>query len=379
MVIRGILENLHDDENKYLFYIFDHSNPIKDLKIKTAVNYRLIKTPRLKDEVKKVSDIWDSFRLQFHRFSKLKKYKPDIFVQFDFKLGLPRWKMTKKYIYAYDLIPLVMKNDYIPSATLAASRVVGKKTKLKAILRAIYYKIKYHLFYKIYKKDNFIISISKATTRSFSEQLNIDKKKIITIPLAPATHSNPEPTNNKPNQKPYIFYIGGTDRRKRVDHIIYAFNIVRSRGHNLRLVLAGNEFKDAKTIPDDRTRDAIHYSPYSADIDCAGFITDEEKVNSYTKAHAFVSCSEYEGFGLPIVEAMQNHCPVVSYNNSSIPEVAGSAARLVDTGDYTEIAKEIINLFDEKTREKCIVEGIKQAKKFSWNKYIKQFLKVINS
>lgn len=379
MVIKGILENLHDDNNKYLFYIFEHSDPIRDLEIKATVKYQLVKTPQLHNEIKKISDLCDSFRLQFHRFSNLKKYKPDVFVQFDFKLGLPHWRNIKKYVYAYDLIPLIMKNDYIPSATFAVSRAVGKRAKLKAFLRAIYYEIKYHFFYRIYKKDNFIISISKATTNSFSELLNIKKNKIITIPLAPTVIGAPSPKNSKLIKKPYIFYIGGTDRRKRIDHLVYAFNIVRSRGYDLRLVLAGNEFKDSKTIPDDRTRDAVRLSPYNDYIDCIGFVTDIEKANLYTNAHAFVSCSEFEGYGLPIIEAMQASCPIIAYNNSSIPEVVGRSDALIDTNDYVGIAKKIIELFDTKKREKYINEGLKRATKFSWNKYINQFIKAINS
>jgi glycosyltransferase involved in cell wall biosynthesis len=94
----------------------------------------------------------------------------------------------------------------------------------------------------------------------------------------------------------------------------------------------------------------------------------------------FVFPSIYEGFGLPILEAMQCGCPVIASNNSSIPEVAGDAALLFDANDYTELARLIDKLLqDENLRKSYIAKGFEQVKKFSWEKTVAQLLNVIES
>lgn len=380
MVIKSILLNLEDSKNNYIFYIFDKNNPLEslgiDLKIK---NYQIIKTPTIKTEVKKFSDLVSSYKLVFHRFKSLKKYKPDLFIQFDFTLGLPKWKGIKTVEFAYDLIPLILQNEYLPSPFFAVRHSVGKRAKIKAFLRSIFYILKYKIYYKSYQKCNKIISISKTTTRSLIEILNINKNKICTIPLAPVSQKTYSNKILKKITNPYIFYIGGTDSRKRVDHIIYAYNIVRSRGYKLSLVLAGSEFTDKKDIPDNKTRDAVNASPYKKDIRFLGFITDEEKNSLYKNAHSFIFCSLYEGFGLPVIEAGLNKCPVIAYNTSSIPEATGNSAVLVRPNNYTEIANQIIKLFDKKIRNSYIEKGIKNAKKYSWKTYVKHFYYIINN
>lgn len=378
MVIKSILENISDDENKYIFYIFDKNNPLEALNIKPQLSYEIVTTKTLKTEIKKPIDFIFTLRLLFHRFSKLRAYQPDAFVQFDFMLGLPTWRKTRTYTFAYDLIPLIMKREYLPSPTFAWNHKVGRtRAKLKAAVRAAYYAIKYSYTYRTYTKSDSIISISKSTSESFSKHLGIDGAKIITIPLAPAGSQHTfDDTLDKPSS-PFIFYIGGTDSRKRVEQIVYAFNIVRSRGYNLQLFLAGNEFLSHETIPSTVVRDAISASPYKKDIICLGFVSDTQKNNLYKKAHAFVFCSLYEGFGLPVIEAAVNGCPVVTYSNSSIPEAIGNAALLAQSNNYVDVALKIIELYDTDTRNKYISRGLKRAKLFSWDKFITRFLATI--
>lgn len=145
----------------------------------------------------------------------------------------------------------------------------------------------------------------------------------------------------------------------------------------MHLVLAGSEFRDPKTIPDNATRDAVNASPYKKDILCLGFINDAEKNSLYKNAHAFVFTSYYEGFGLPVIEAESNSCPVIAYNNSSIPEAAGNAAILVESGNYIEIANQVINLFSNNVRNSRIENGVRHANKYSWKYYISSFISLI--
>lgn len=379
MVIKSILDNLTDTENEYIFYTFEKNNPIESLGLEPKISYKIVTTPTVKTSIKHPFDVIDVTKLTFHKFHALRAFKPDVFIQFDFTLGLPRWRKTRTFIFAYDLIPLIMRSEYLPSPLFAFNRALGKKSKIKSTLRALYYQTRYKLQYSYYKRSNKIISISKSTTKSFEDILGIPKSKIATLPLAPVSAHiavNDEHSDKIPKE-PFIFYIGGTDSRKRVDEVIYAFNLIRSRGHKMKLVLAGNEFLDRKTIPDNKTRDAVNSSPYRDDIILAGFVSDAQKNALYKSAHAFVFCSVYEGFGLPVIEAMAHSCPVVAYNNSSIPEAAGDAAQLVPTGDYVAMAKATIELFDTNLRSKSVAKGLIQAEKFSWDTYVRDFLKTI--
>ena len=98
----------------------------------------------------------------------------------------------------------------------------------------------------------------------------------------------------------------------------------------------------------------------------------------YNLADAFVYPSLYEGFGLPVIEAMQCGCPVVASNATSIPEVAGEAAVLFDPLDVSGIAKAIRQVATDQTkRQELIASGFEQAKKFSWGRCAEIMLETI--
>lgn len=412
MYIKSVLEHLPADDNKYIVYAFDKNDPIKELGIKFKNDYTLVRTQTIKTALNSPSDIFGLLRLVNHHFAPLKSSKPDVFVQFDFFLGTPRWQGIKNTVIGYDLIPLIMKSQYKPSlysaikhtssAKRSYARIFGRILRsikfrlthksfavkrrprlfppvLKAAVRSIYYSYRYHRGYNTYKRAGQIICISKATASDFVKFLGIDKRKIRIIPLAPILPSSaPDFSIADKIKKPYIFYIGGTDSRKRIQDIVFAFNIVKGRGLDIQLVLAGNEFNKVEDIPSIEGRNAILESSYKNDILLLGFVSDAEKLALYRSAQAYIFCTSYEGFGLPVVEAMSASCPVISYNNSSIPEAAGNAALLVDTGDYTAIANNILELGNGALREKLIKKGIAQSKRFNWRTYVEQFTKVIN-
>lgn len=376
MYMVNILENLPDNGDKYIMYVFDKSNPIEDLDIKVKFRYKLVTTASIKTTIDKPADFFNVIRLIRHRFRELSSKSIDVFVQFDFMLGLPKWRNTKKVVVAYDLIPLIKRNQYLPRPKFAWRHSVGYKAKTRAALRSIYYNWRYKLQYGVYKKADKIIAISESTKQSFIELLGIKKQKITAIPLAPViTHKPHDKSILKDIDKPFIFYVGGTDSRKRIEDIVFAFNVARGRGADICLVLAGNEFKRLEDLPNIEGRNAIINSPYKPDIHLVGFVTEEQKLALYKYALAFIFCSEYEGFGLPVLEAMASSCPVISYSNSSIPEISGKATILVNTYDYGEVAKGIIKLTDAAFRSNLIKLGTIRAKKYSWAKHSTEFIK----
>ncbi len=381
MHIRSLLENLTRAQDvTYVFYAFDESNPIEKLKIKLQVPYTLIQTKTVKRSIDSPKDFFHLSKIIWHTYKPLRNLQIDVFVQFDFMLGLPSIKGVKTNLIAYDLIPLLFPHDYIPSPWHALTHTPGKLLAPKKAVRAFYYRRRYALHYKNFQKADHIISISKNTTASIISDLNISPEKITTIPLAPVFRStnSKKPANVRLDSKGYIFYIGATDGRKHVQDLVAAYNIVRGRGIDINLVLAGKEFVDVDKIPNVHIKQAIIESSYRSDIINLGYMEDEEKLWLYQNALAFVFPTLYEGFGIPVLEAMQNQCAVVSYSNSSIPEIAGNAALLVESGNIEELAQKIITITSDKNlRESLIRRGAKQAKQYSWKTYANDFIEDI--
>lgn len=375
MVVKSVLAHLPSSDDHFIFYAYDSSNPIDELKIPLKIsNYEIVYTKARKKSVDSPKDLIDIARTAYHRFLPLKPYQPDLFIQFDFALGIPRWRRTRTVCVGYDLIPLVMRSTYLPTVFTALNQPGGKKTKIKSAVRASYYNAKATKDYANYKAADRIVAISEATKKSFIELLGINEHKIVAAPLAPVVPNIDKKSapKNLP-AKPFIFYIGGTDSRKNVTDVIAAFNIARGKGAELALVLAGNEFKALETLPDIRARKAIMSSPYKNDIHFVGFISDEEKVYLYHHALAFVFCSSYEGFGLPVLEAQALGCPVISYNNSSIPEVSSKSVYLVGDRNTTAVANTIHTV---STADRTVIakQGLHFTKKFKWDNFTKVLL-----
>jgi len=121
-----------------------------------------------------------------------------------------------------------------------------------------------------------------------------------------------------------------------------------------------------------------HQSKYSKDIIFTGFIEDKDKPELYNLATLFVYPSFYEGFGFPPLEAMASGVPTITSNCSSLPEIVGDAAIMVDPYKPDELAwaMEMI-LTDEKLHQRLSRKGVEQAKKFSWDKCAESTLRVL--
>jgi glycosyltransferase involved in cell wall biosynthesis len=108
------------------------------------------------------------------------------------------------------------------------------------------------------------------------------------------------------------------------------------------------------------------------------YVPDEDLPLLYKKAQCFVLPSLYEGFGLPVLEAMQYECPVVTSNISSLPEAGGEAALYVDPHNPDDIAEKVLKILNDSSLRKDMIEkGKKQVAKFSWEKAAKQTLDIL--
>lgn len=377
MHVKSMLEHLPErDDIEYTLYAFDTNDPVRLLGVKMQAPYRLIQTPAVKKSIDSPKDFAQLAKIIWHRYGPLRENPPDYFVQFDFMLGLPSFAKTTTALFAYDLIPLLFKEEYLPSVSSVLRNTNGSFTKAKRAFRALYYKWRYSLHYSNFHRADTIIAISHNTAESLHTLLNVNPAKVSVAHLAPV-FSATEP--QKPNgltfstEEPFIFYIGATDSRKRVQDLVKAFELAQNQNAPLQLVLAGKEFRDVKKIPNETIRDSIIHSPHKDAIHTLGYVTNEEKLWLYQNALAFVYPTAYEGFGLPIAEAMQQRCVAISYDNSSIPEVAGDAALLVPTGDVEQLSSTIMRTINDPMLQQDLQErGFQQSAQFTWPAHVRK-------
>jgi len=173
----------------------------------------------------------------------------------------------------------------------------------------------------------------------------------------------------------YLLFIGRLEARKNICGIIEAFEILKSKYHiPHKLILAGN-FGHGK----ENVKNKIANSKYKEDIILPGYVRDEEKFEMMKNADAFLFPSFYEGFGLPILEAQSAGVPVVTSNISSMPEVSGNGAILVDPNKTEEIADAVQKLISEEGYKNDIIKkGLENVKRFSWDKCAEEIAQLIN-
>src|SRR5438477_1021116 len=167
----------------------------------------------------------------------------------------------------------------------------------------------------------------------------------------------------------FVLYAGNVKPHKNLERLIEAFDLVRKRGlDHLKLVLIGDEISRYAAL-----RRAVHQHQLHKYVRFLGYMPEETLAVMYRLAGVFVFPSLYEGFGLPPLEAMASGTPVVTSNVSSLPEVAGDAAVLVDPYDPRAIADGIHGvLTDEDLRRSLRQKGLARAQQFSWEKSVRR-------
>jgi glycosyltransferase involved in cell wall biosynthesis len=167
----------------------------------------------------------------------------------------------------------------------------------------------------------------------------------------------------------FVLYAGNVKPHKNLERLIQAFDLVRRRGlDHLKLVIIGDEVSRYAAL-----RRAVHRHQLHQFVRFLGYLPEETLAVLYRLAGVFVFPSLYEGFGLPPLEAMASGTPVVTSNVSSLPEVAGGAALLVDPYDPGAIADGIYTvLTDEVVRRDMRRKGLERAHEFSWERSVRR-------
>lgn len=171
---------------------------------------------------------------------------------------------------------------------------------------------------------------------------------------------------------PYLLYVGGITARKNIARLFEAYARVRERHPQITLVIGGKRQWQTRAIDAAFERlqlaDQVHFTGYVADADLPTL---------YSAATAFVFPSLYEGFGLPPLEAMACGTPVITANVSSLPEVVGDAALLVDPYDVQSLADAIERVIqDDALRRMLRQRGLERAAQFSWAQVARKTVQV---
>jgi glycosyltransferase involved in cell wall biosynthesis len=279
-------------------------------------------------------------------------------------------------------VPLLMIRPYVVTIHDMANLIYERESSVRMQLRR-------YRFRRGLVRANRIIAVSEATKRDIENILNVPPSKIRRVYNAPdpgflASGATPGSEGQQRIMEryqinhPFLLYAGNIRRHKNVPRLVEAFAVVREQlaSHpvysDLRLVIIGDTISQFPAV-----RQAVIKSKTEQVVRFLGFVPFDTLRCFYQSAAAFVFPSRYEGFGLPPLEAMACGTPVVSSNASSLPEVVGDAAILVNPRNVFDIARGIREvLLDESLRSELIRRGHEQAARFSWERTARQVLEI---
>jgi glycosyltransferase involved in cell wall biosynthesis len=240
------------------------------------------------------------------------------------------------------------------------------------------------------KKAARVLTISNSSKDDIIKAYHVPSEKVVTVypgiketvTLEPQIYGMNQLQNKYHLSGNFILFVGTLQPRKNISRLIEAFSAIKSSSDTQT---QGSHFKDLELVIIGKKGwlyEEILQAPQKFGIkEHVTFlenINDEELSLFYKHAQCYVLPSLYEGFGLPVLEAMKHGCPVITSNSSSLPEAGGDAALYVDPEDVDDIAAKIAKLVSDRSlRDELIEKGKKQVTKFSWDKAARETLAVL--
>ncbi len=228
-----------------------------------------------------------------------------------------------------------------------------------------------------------IITDSNSTSMDFLQRFKINSQRIKTIYLGKDELFKPnldeskiEAVKSKYNiTKDYFLFLGTIEPRKNIKNLILAFDKLLKENNNYQLVIAGKKGWDYEGI-----FSLVEELHLGSKVIFTGFIDEKDKPYLICGAKIFIYPSIYEGFGIPVLEALACGVPTITSNISSLPEVAGNAAMLINPLNMEELYSSIKKLLnDDGIYTQLRHHSIEQARKFSWEKTAQETIGVYNS
>lgn len=243
-----------------------------------------------------------------------------------------------------------------------------------------YYKTYFPKFANI---ADHILTVSDYSKQDITKTYNISSEKITAVWNGASDVFSPISEDKKDvihqhysNGKDYFLFVGALHPRKNLRRLIKAYTIFKEEhpDDETELVIVGadlwkNSSSDIKISPS--IKDVIHFT---------GHLSLEDLSQVMGAAKAFVFVPYFEGFGIPLVEAMKAGVPIITGNKTSLPEVAGEAALYCDPFDATDIAQKMNELATDETLQSDLIQrGLERSKLFSWDKTAKEVYEVLSN
>ena len=233
------------------------------------------------------------------------------------------------------------------------------------------------LFQNAVRKSKMIFTVSEFSKSEILKYTNAnsEKLKIVYCGVNKSFFRNTKFSSDLKLPQNYILYVGNIKPHKNLMVLLKAYvSLPEEFKSKYQLVFVGK--KEGFLTEDNQIQDFIISNNLQKHITFTGYIEDSEIPKIYHEARLFVFPSLYEGFGLPILEALASQTKVISSNAASLPEVGGDAVLYFDPNNYLELA-EIIknNIEDSPKNEFLLAQGEKQLEKFTWEKSIEEHLK----
>lgn len=306
--------------------------------------------------------------------------------------GLKEFPFEYKYFFYYRVQKKIPEYDLylIANQNLSFLKLKPKIVFCHDIIHRAYpgskkYWLPSKLLYSGLKKAEFIIAASESTKRDLIRYYSIPEKRISVV-YEGINHKKFKPENNSSlniyrkyklsSRHKYVFHLSSEISRKNVDGLVKAFKQLKTRYKltNLKLLKAGSPQyqKDRR-----RLLKLIKRLDLQEEVIFLDHVSEEDLPGLYNIAELFVFPSFYEGFGLPLLEAMACETPIITSNTSSLPEIVGNAGILVSSEDIDSIARAMGEvLTNERLREDMISKGLKRAGMFSWKIAAEETLKI---
>lgn len=268
----------------------------------------------------------------------------------------------KKSITFLDLIPLRM-NGYAKNLVDTTRNIVKNIEKHYAISISEYSRNDLLDYNRNIHPDQVFTAPLAASTEVFFQNMDADQWQHVK-----AKYQLPDR---------YFLCISSSDFRKNIPHLIKGFSdfVLQEKPQDIYLLLAGNSTHSRSLL------DQLNIDPsvrkYISFTD--RFIDEEDLSVIYSRAMCFFFMSLYEGFGLPVLEAIQCGTPVISSNASSLPEVLGDAGMLIDPKDLNALSQSMADIYkDDQLRKTMSIRGIERSALFSWEKTTEAYIQIFN-
>ena len=358
--------------------------------MKILINTRFLK----KNKLEGIG--WFTYQTIFHWFSQYSEHQfvlvsDDDMNGFDFPENVKKIKCLPParhpflyYIWFEWSLPRILKKEK-PDVFVSMDGFLSLKSDVKSVMvlhdiawkhnknHVAYLTQKFYEFFvpKYCHKAKAIATVSEYSKQDISKSFKLSENKIHVVyngsnpmykPLG-AVEIN-QVRNKLTNGKPYFIYLGSIHPRKNIPNLLKAFDLFKKQSNSdMKLVLVGRMAWKNKAL-----NELIPSLEHKDDLVFTGYMSDEQLAETIAAAHALTYLSLFEGFGIPILEAMYSDVPSICSDRTSMPEVCGKAGLMADPTDIDMIAQKMKLLAsDNQLRNELIKEGQLQRTKFSWS------------